>query len=115
MFFVQQRSARRPRANLRPVRFPSTWFGVDDIEQLSTFSSICFLFARTLTDMLDARGGGGEKRRVFGLIGSSVKASVIERWMDMTSLKMCSTKEMHHKSDNKAARLYNAMVYPFFK
>ena len=90
------------------------WFTPDvyDGAKLGQFSSVCFLFARSLTDRLSAAGMG---KRVFGLIDSNYGGTRIEAWMSKDALDACNVPPFNDGSKNSNQVLWNAMVHPFLR
>ena len=91
------------------------WDTPDIAARLNTFSAVCFLFARSMTDRLSP---SGEERRVFGLIDASWGGTRIEAWMSQDALDACDIEpnvEPGDESHNSNTYLWNAMVHPFLR
>jgi len=88
------------------------WYTPDDASKLNQFSSVCFLFARSMTDRLSP---AGETKRVFGLIDSNWGGTRIEAWMSQDALDACNIPPNNDGSANSNQVLWNAMVYPFLR
>ena len=98
------------------------WYTPDETSKLRSFSAVCFLFARYLSDLLD-----GEKKKVFGLIQSAVDGTIIEAWSSQDVLDACSvpparansTSHFHPELNpfmyDSNAYLWNAIIHPFLR
>ncbi len=88
------------------------WYTPDDSERLSQFSAVCFLTARSVTDML----GNDNGRRVIGLIHSAWGGTRIEAWSSEDALNSCNVPPNGNgENQNDDHALWNSMVYPFLR
>ena len=89
------------------------WYTPVETSKLRTFSAVCFLFAREMTDKL-----GGDKKRVFGLIQSAWGGTRIEAWSSQDALNDCNippNTEEGNQEKNSNTVLWNAMMHPFLR
>ena len=87
------------------------WYTPDKTSKLRTFSAVCFLFAREMTDKL-----GGDKKKVFGLIQSAWGGTRIEAWSSQDALDTCSIPpNIEEDEKNSNTVLWNAMMHPFLR
>ena len=89
------------------------WYTPDVTSKLRSFSAVCFLFARELTDKL-----GGEQKKVFGLIQSAWGGTRIEAWSSKDALNSCNIPpnvEEGNQEKNSNSVLWNAMMHPFLR
>ena len=89
------------------------WYNAAEASKLRTFSAVCFLFARQMTDRL-----GGDKKKVFGLIQSAWGGTRIEAWSSQDALDACNIPpnvEEGNQEKNSNKVLWNAMMHPFLR
>ena len=111
MFAISEQKSNTEQDDLTGDHWDG-WYMPDNATILNTFSAVCFLFARSMTDRLSP---AGESRRVFGLIDSNWGGTRIEPWMSKDALDTCNIPPNTDDGKNSNEVLWNAMVHPFLR
>lgn len=108
MFLVNHAISITPREDLKSGW--DKWYAPNDIEKLSAFSAVCFLYAKELTDVMGPD-------YIFGLIASTWGGTRIETWSSPDALKSCNVSRNIEKRRPELSNsyLWNAMIHPLLK
>ncbi|TRY75144.1 hypothetical protein TCAL_15684, partial [Tigriopus californicus] len=87
------------------------WYTPDESSKLSSFSAVCFLTARYLTDLM------GDNKRVFGLIEASWGGTRVEAWSSQDALDSCNVEPsiLPDQPYNSNSYLWNGMIHPLLR